>query len=119
MSVADRSNEGSVLDREDSFIGKTLPRANAARLVAGQGKYVDDLTLPRMVHVVYYRSPYAHARILSINDEAALASPGAVQHAHPSRASEVCHEAGDLPRALHDLVRRAAHSPDLRDQVRG
>ena len=90
MSVADHSNEGSVLDREDSFIGKTVPRANAARLVAGQGKYVDDLTLPRMVHVVYFRSPYAHARIVSINDEATLASPGVLRVFTGKEIAEVC-----------------------------
>jgi len=90
MSVADHSKEESVLDRENSFIGKSVPRANAARLVAGQGKYVDDLTLPRMVHVAYYRSPYAHARIVSINDEATLASPGVLRVFTGKDIAEVC-----------------------------
>ena len=90
MSVADHRNEGSVLDREDSFIGKTVPRTNAVRLVAGQGKYVDDLTLPRMVHVVYFRSPYAHARIVSINDEAALANAGVLRVFTGREIAEVC-----------------------------
>jgi carbon-monoxide dehydrogenase large subunit len=90
MSVSDYSGEGSVLDRENSFIGKSVPRANAARLVAGQGKYVDDLTLPRMVHVVYYRSPYAHARIISIDDTAALACPGVIRVITGKEVAEVC-----------------------------
>jgi len=90
MSVSDHSGEGSVLDRENSFIGKSVPRANAARLVAGQGKYVDDLTLPRMVHVVYYRSPYAHARIISIDDTAALACPGVIRVITGKEVAEVC-----------------------------
>ena len=90
MSVADHSNEGSVLDRDDSFIGKAVPRANAARLLAGQGKYVDDLTLPRMVHVVYYRSPYAHARIVSINDDATRACPGVIRVVTGKEMAEVC-----------------------------
>ena len=65
MSVNEQANE-HVLDRKETFIGKSVPRANAVRLVAGQGKYVDDLKLPRMLHVAYFRSPYAHARIVFI-----------------------------------------------------
>ncbi len=87
MSVTE---EGSVLDREDSFIGKSVPRANAARLVAGQGRYVDDLSLPRMVHVAYYRSPYAHARIISIDDTAAMACPGVIRVITGNEIAEVC-----------------------------
>ncbi len=62
--------------------------------MAGQGKYVDDLTLPRMVHVVYFRSPYAHARIVSINDEAALASPGVIRVFTGKDIAEVCTSLG-------------------------
>jgi carbon-monoxide dehydrogenase large subunit len=90
MSVADHSGEESVLDREETFIGKTVPRANAARLVAGQGRYVDDLSLPRMVHVAYFRSPYAHAKIVSIDDAAALASPGVIRVFTGKEIAEVC-----------------------------
>ena len=89
MSANEQADE-SVLDRTETFIGKSMPRANAARLVAGQGKYVDDLTLPRMLHVVYYRSPYAHARIVSIDDSAALACPGVVRVITGKEVAEVC-----------------------------
>ncbi|EBA07602.1 xanthine dehydrogenase family protein molybdopterin-binding subunit [Sagittula stellata] len=54
-------------DRPNSYIGKTVPRPNAAKLVQGRGRYVDDITLPRMVHVAFVRSPFAHARIKRID----------------------------------------------------
>ncbi|MCE2945651.1 MAG: xanthine dehydrogenase family protein molybdopterin-binding subunit [bacterium] len=49
------------------YIGASLPRPNAPRLLAGRGRYVDDCVLPRMVHAACLRSPYAHARILGID----------------------------------------------------
>lgn len=58
------------------FVGQSLPRANARRAAAGRGRYVDDMTLPRMLHVAFLRSPYAHAEILDIDGTAARAHPG-------------------------------------------
>lgn len=63
-------------DRPNSYIGKTVPRPNAGRLVQGRGQYVDDVVLPRMVHVAFVRSPHAHARITGIDTAAALAVEG-------------------------------------------
>jgi len=57
-------------------IGVREPRARARRLVAGRGCYTDDISLPRMLHVAFLRSPYAHARIRSIDVAAAAAAPG-------------------------------------------
>ncbi|HAO43944.1 MAG TPA: carbon monoxide dehydrogenase [Afipia sp.] len=68
----------SVLDRPNSYIGKTVPRPNLGRLMQGRGQYVSDLTLPRMAHVVFLRSPYAHARILKIDATEAKAMPGVI-----------------------------------------
>jgi xanthine dehydrogenase molybdopterin-binding subunit B len=65
----------SELDRPNSYIGKSVPRPNLDRLLQGRGLYVSDLELPRMTHVVFVRSPYAHARIVAI-DTSALASEG-------------------------------------------
>jgi carbon-monoxide dehydrogenase large subunit len=64
------------LDRPNSYIGRSVPRPNAKRLLAGRGRYVTDITLPRMLHVAYVRSPYAHARIVSIDAQAARKMPG-------------------------------------------
>ena len=54
----------SVLDRPNSYIGKTVPRPNLDRLMQGRGLYVSDIELPRMAHVVFLRSPHAHAKII-------------------------------------------------------
>ena len=66
----------SILDRPNSYIGQSNPRAGARQLLQGRGVFVDDLTLPRMVHVVFCRSPYAHAKIRSINSDEAASTPG-------------------------------------------
>jgi carbon-monoxide dehydrogenase large subunit len=63
-------------DRPNSYIGRSVPRPNAKRLLAGRGRYVTDIVLPRMLHVAYVRSPYAHAKIVSIDAETARAMPG-------------------------------------------
>ncbi|MCS6892945.1 MAG: molybdopterin-dependent oxidoreductase, partial [Rhodovarius sp.] len=70
------------LSREDlpnSYIGRSVPRPNAAKLVQGRATYTDDVVLPRMLHAAFLRSPHAHARILSIDPTAALATPGVVR----------------------------------------
>ena len=54
----------SVLDRPNSYIGKTVPRPNLDRLLQGRGLYVSDMELPRMAHVAFLRSPHAHAKIV-------------------------------------------------------
>src|SRR6202167_6733924 len=66
----------SVLDRPNSYIGKTVPRPNLERLMQGRGLYVSDVDLPRMAHVVFLRSPHAHAKIIAIDADAARRLPG-------------------------------------------
>src|SRR3954453_20182271 len=68
----------SVLDRPNSYIGKTVPRPNLDRLMQGRGLYVSDMELPRMGHVVFLRSPYAHAKITAIDAASARRMPGVV-----------------------------------------
>ena len=53
-----------------------LKRKEDARFIRGKGTYLDDIRLPGMVHGVMLRSPYAHARIVSIDTSEALAHPG-------------------------------------------
>ncbi len=59
-------------------IGERVPRHESKRLMRGRGRYIDDIVLPRMVHLVFVRSPYAHAKILSIDLSAARACPNVV-----------------------------------------
>jgi carbon-monoxide dehydrogenase large subunit len=69
----------SIQDLPNSYIGRSVPRPNARRLMEGRGTYVDDIQLPRLVHVAFLRSPYAHAAIESIDVSAAQRSPGVVR----------------------------------------
>ena len=68
----------SALDTPNSYVGKSVPRPNAKRLVEGRGNFVDNINLPRMVHLAFHRSPYAHAKIVSIDTEDARAVAGVV-----------------------------------------
>src|SRR5437868_15348088 len=67
------------VDRPNSYIGKSVPRPNAKKLVEGRGQYVDDMLLPRMVHVAFVRSPHAHAKVLAIDGSEALKMPGVLR----------------------------------------
>ncbi|KPK19028.1 MAG: carbon monoxide dehydrogenase [Betaproteobacteria bacterium SG8_41] len=60
------------------YVGKSVPRANARRLLQGRGTYVDDLRLPRLAHVVFFRSPHAHARLRKLDLAAARTMPGVI-----------------------------------------
>ena len=68
----------TALDRPNSYIGRSVPRPNLSRLTQGRGQFVSDVTLPRMAHVAYVRSPYAHARIVKIDAGAAKTAPGVI-----------------------------------------
>jgi aerobic carbon-monoxide dehydrogenase large subunit len=90
MSDAARQAGLSALDRPNSYIGRSVPRPNLARLLQGRGQYVSDLALPRMVHVVYLRSPHAHADIVAIDKAAALKMPGVVAVVTGAEVAAVC-----------------------------
>src|SRR6059036_386726 len=57
-------------------IGQSVKRKEDARFIRGRGNYVDDMKLPGMLYMDIARSPYAHARIKSIDTSKALAIPG-------------------------------------------
>ena len=76
--VADAPSGLTTLDRPNSYIGRAVPRPNLARLTQGRGQFVSDVTLPRMAHVAYCRSPHAHARIKAIRADAAKKAPGVI-----------------------------------------
>ena len=59
-------------------VGARLKRLDDPRLLTGRGWYVDDITLPRMVHVAFVRSPHAHATVERVDVDAARRSPGVV-----------------------------------------
>src|SRR5260370_18656961 len=79
MTVASTNPDAlSVLDRPNSYIGKVVPRPNLERLMEGRGMYVSDMELPRMGHVVFLRSPHAHAKIVGIDATEARHMPGVI-----------------------------------------
>jgi len=59
-------------------LGTARKRVEDARFTRGKGTYVDDIRLPGMLFGDFVRSPHAHARVKSVNKEAALALPGVV-----------------------------------------
>jgi carbon-monoxide dehydrogenase large subunit len=68
----------SELDRPNSYIGRVVPRPNLDRLLQGRGLYVSDMELPRMAHVVFVRSPHAHAKIVRVDADAAKRVAGVI-----------------------------------------
>lgn len=77
------------LDRPNSYIGRTVPRPNLGRLLQGRGQYVSDMMLPRMAHVAFLRSPYAHARIVGIDSAEARKMPGVIAIVTGAELAEV------------------------------
>ena len=59
-------------------LGSSRKRVEDARFTQGKGNYVDDIKLAGMLHGDFVRSPYAHARVKSINTDAAMALDGVV-----------------------------------------
>ena len=62
----------------NKFIGKSVKRVEDKRFITGRGRYTDDIVLPCMTYAYILRSPYAHARIKSIDTSAAEAMEGVV-----------------------------------------
>ena len=61
------------------LFGASVRRREDPRFVTGKGTFTDDLKLPGMTHAAFVRSPYAHARVRSIDTSAAGASAGVVE----------------------------------------
>src|SRR5436190_16878520 len=61
-----------------AMLGSPIKRREDPRLITGQSTYVDDIKIPGMLHMAVVRSPYGHARINSINADAARSYPGVV-----------------------------------------
>src|ERR1043165_6373501 len=76
--VEDNPSALTALDRPNSYIGRSVPRPNLTRLTEGRGQYGSGVTLPRMAHVAFVRSPHAHARIVRIETAAAKKAPAVI-----------------------------------------
>jgi carbon-monoxide dehydrogenase large subunit len=79
---------GTKVDR--GYIGQSVPRPNAARLLQGRGTFIDDLRFPRLAHVAFFRSPYAHARIKKLDFSKAIKAEGVVAVFDGPKVAEYC-----------------------------
>ena len=81
-AVRRRQGEGGLDGRDRGEVirgvGHSVKRFEDARFIRGKGNYFDDITLPGMLHLEFLRSPYAHARITSIDTSRAAAVEGVV-----------------------------------------
>src|SRR5207302_3710344 len=68
----------AVEQKESTGVGQSIKRKEDDRFLQGRGNYVDDVKLPGMLHMAILRSPFAHARIRSIDTSQAKGAPGVV-----------------------------------------
>ena len=65
-------------DGAKNWVGQPLPRKEENRLLRGRGKFADDIKLREMLYLRFVRSPYAHAKVVSVDVSAAEALAGVV-----------------------------------------
>ena len=97
-------------------LGRAVPRADARRLVAGAGCYVDDISTPGALHVAFVRSTYAHAAILSIETAAAARMPGVIRVVCATDLERICKPMQVAMPAL-DMPTTSAQFPLAFDEV--
>jgi carbon-monoxide dehydrogenase large subunit len=68
----------AVEGEQTGWLGRSVKRKEDDRFIVGRGNYIEDIKLPRMLHMAILRSPYAHAKINSIDTSAATELPGVV-----------------------------------------
>lgn len=73
-----------------SLIGVSAPRSHARRLVAGRGRYADDLRFPRLLHAAFLRSPHPHARIARLDLAPARGAEGVFAAFDAAGLAAVC-----------------------------
>ncbi len=98
-------------------LGQARLRKEDARLITGQTNWTDNITLPGLLHIAFLRSPYAHARITSVDVSAALSEPGVIA---AYSGADFADEQGSLPCAwpvTPDIV-IPAHPPMATGEVR-
>ena len=108
------------------FVGRSLLRREDRRLLTGEGQFVADLELPRMLHVAFVRSQLAHARIRSVDLSQAAAAPGVALALSGADLRQLLPPVPDtqlsLPSKWTTLVQHEFHNPQqpllVRDKVR-
>jgi aerobic carbon-monoxide dehydrogenase large subunit len=92
-----------------SGIGARIPRRELQRLLRGYGRYLDDIRLPRMLHICFVRSPHAHAKITSIDMQAAREMVGVTAVLTAADINPLCEPFVGV--ALHRPGHRSAAQP--------
>src|ERR1700691_5226188 len=98
-------------------VGRARLRTEDERLITGQTNWTDNIQLPGMLHIAFLRSPYAHARITSVDVSAARNEPGVVA---AYSGADFAAEQGSLPCAwpvTPDII-IPAHPPMAVDEGR-
>jgi carbon-monoxide dehydrogenase large subunit len=98
-------------------LGRARARKEDARLITGQTNWTDNIVLPGMLHMAFLRSPFAHAKITSVDVSAAREQPGVIA---AFSGADFADEQGSLPCAwpvTPDIV-IPAHPPMAVDEVR-
>src|ERR1700760_1198186 len=98
-------------------LGKARLRKEDERLITGQTNWTDNIQLPGMLHLAFLRTPYAHARITSVDVSAARNEPGVIA---AYSGADFAGEQGSLPCAwpvTPDIV-IPDHPPMATDEVR-
>jgi carbon-monoxide dehydrogenase large subunit len=98
-------------------LGKARTRKEDARLLTGRTNWTDNIVLPGMLHMCFVRSPFAHARITSVDVSAAREMPGVVA---AFSGADFADEQGSLPcgwPVTEDIV-MPPHPPMATDEVR-
>ena len=94
--------------------GVGVPRPHARRLVAGRGRYTDDIALARPLHAAFLRSPHAHARIVRLDLAPARAVKGVIAAYDGAALAAVCKpwqtKPGDLAGASFSAAAAAQRS---------
>ena len=75
-AIAEADGAGSIMRR--AGVGQPVRRHEDVRLLTGQGRFGDDVSLPGQAVAWVLRSPHAHAELAAIETVAALAAPGVV-----------------------------------------
>ncbi|MGH7333764.1 MAG: xanthine dehydrogenase family protein molybdopterin-binding subunit, partial [Candidatus Rokuibacteriota bacterium] len=73
-----------------AYVGASVKRLDDPRLLTGRGRYLDDLVLPRLLHVAFVRSPHAHARVARLDLDAARRAPDVSAVLTGEEAARLC-----------------------------
>ncbi len=73
------ATETALTEAGRRWVGKSMNRVEDPRLLRGEGRYIDDISLPGMLHAAVLRSPHAHARITAVDTTRAEQLPGVIR----------------------------------------